>query len=61
MHAEWGDARLGVMGILGTVRIMGNRWGVMEWLFGFAWAFLGDGAAECGAAAKVQQVQPMRK
>ena len=24
VHAEWGDARLGVMGILGTVRIMGN-------------------------------------
>ena len=24
MRVEWGNARLGVMGILGTVRIMGN-------------------------------------
>ena len=24
------------MGIVGTVRIMGNRWGVMGWQFGFA-------------------------
>ena len=45
-QAEMVDASLGIMGILRIVRIMGKCWGVIEWLFGFAWALGGDGAAE---------------
>ena len=39
-QAEMGDARLGIMGIMGTVRIMGKCWGVMrdpEGLPGVQW------------------------
>ena len=38
MPVETVDARLGIMGFVGTVRIMGNRWGVIGWQFRVVWA-----------------------
>ena len=37
-QTEMGDARLGIMGFVGTVRIMGKCWGRHGIPRGFAWA-----------------------
>ena len=38
MPVETVDASLGIMRIVGTVRIMGKCWGVIGWQFRVVWA-----------------------
>ena len=43
MRAEWGDAKLGIMGILGTVRIMGNVGAALDGRCGLPGRWGGEG------------------